>query len=91
LTAWVRTKDVEHSSEGADCGANVGVQFTTPQLQYPAQSGAVFGNTDGWQQVSVTFDTDDRKSADVLLQLGCYSGTTTGTVYFDDLQLERQN
>jgi hypothetical protein len=87
LTAWIRTESVAHSSEPYDRGANAAIQFMSPK-EAPIHSEPVFG-TSGWRQVSVEFETRDSIEIEVQLQLGGYSATTTGTAWFDDVQLKR--
>ncbi|MEY2483538.1 MAG: hypothetical protein QOK24_2066 [Verrucomicrobiota bacterium] len=89
LTAWVRTQDVAHSAQGeaADRGANIAIQFISPP-QNPIHSEPLFYTND-WRQASVRFSTDEAIDIEVQLQLGAYSSTTTGTVWFDDVRLNR--
>jgi pimeloyl-ACP methyl ester carboxylesterase len=88
LTAWIRTEDVAHSKdEMFDLGANLAVQFMSPQ-QDPIYSEPVFGTHD-WQQVAVRFSTTNSADVEVQLQLGAYSSATTGTAWFDDVELRR--
>jgi hypothetical protein len=87
LTVWIRTEDVAHSKERYDRGANAAIQFMSPP-QEPIHSEPVLGTSD-WRQVSVQFATSYMVEIEEQLQLGGYSATTTGTAWFDDVQLKR--
>jgi hypothetical protein len=89
LSAWIRTENVAHSksNETFDRGANIAVQCMSPQ-QFPIHSKSLFGTND-WQQLFLPFQTETWTDVEIQLQLGGYSGTTTGTVWFDDVQLKR--
>jgi hypothetical protein len=93
LSAWIRTRDVILTKEPEQRylrGANIAVQVTTPSPQFPTYSEPISGDTD-WHEVFVQFDTGDATDFNVLLGLGGYSAITTGTVWFDDVKLEREN
>jgi hypothetical protein len=80
LTGWVKTAGVAHTAELVDAGANLSVVGTWDHTT------AVVG-THGWTFVSLLV----RAPADGLLtvgaRLGYWAGTTTGTAWFDDIQL----
>ena len=80
LTGWVKTAAVAHSTEPVDAGANLSVIGTWDH------TSAVIG-THNWTFVSMLV----RSAADGVLtigaRLGYWAGTTTGTAWFDDVQL----
>jgi hypothetical protein len=89
LSAWIRTENVAHSNDTYDRGANVAIQFTSPTLQFPTYSQPFFGTSGRWQQVFIQFATTETIDADVVLEVGGYSALTTGTAWFDDIQLQK--
>jgi hypothetical protein len=83
FTAWVLTADVGHSQEANDVGANLSIDGTY------SWSEDLKGNND-WTPLSLNIMTGPADSAlTVELRLGFYSGTNTGTVWFDDAALQR--
>lgn len=82
FTAWVQTLGVGHSLEANDVGANLsvdGVYLWSENLK----------GTNDWTLLSLDIVTGPRDSAlTFALRLGCYSGTNTGIVWFDDAFLE---
>jgi len=47
--------------------------------------------TNDWTYVSIQFNTGDSETITVAARLGYWSGTTTGTAWFDDVELELVN
>ncbi len=83
FTAWVRTQDVGHSPEANDVGANLSVEGA-----YTCSEN--LKGTNDWTLLSLDIVTGSKDSAlTVALRLGFYSGTNTGTVWFDDASLEK--
>jgi len=81
MSVWVKTVDV--GEEGTGVGANLSVLNTFKH------STDYKGNTD-WTYIEYYGKTDkNQTSFTVCMRLGFYSGTNTGTVYFDDFQLEQ--
>lgn len=80
LSAWIKTRDVTHTPELHDAGANIGFWGTYDH------SPGLFGTND-WTYVSVTIDSGDRTELTVAARLGYWSGTATGTAWFDDVRL----
>ncbi|MBN1812922.1 MAG: hypothetical protein JXA14_13895 [Anaerolineae bacterium] len=80
LSGWIRTENVAPSEEGYDAGANLSVLdtwlHTTPLL-----------GTNDWTYVNLTFNSGDSNQVVIAARLGFYSGTTTGTAWFDDVRL----
>jgi hypothetical protein len=80
LTGWIKTENVEHSSQAVDAGANLCL-FGTWQ-----RTAGVFGTSD-WQEVRMTFNSGPTGSVTIGARLGFWSGVTTGTAWFDDLRI----
>ncbi len=82
LSGCIKTENVPHRTDGTDAGANLSIMGGW------VRSPGVFGTT-GWTCTSVTFNSGADTQVIVAARLGFYSGTTTGTAWFDDLQLEK--
>ena len=80
LSGWIKTKDVAHSNDAVDAGANLSI------LGGDERTPGLFGSND-WTFVSLTFNTEARTSITVAAQVGFEAGKTTGTAWFDDLKL----
>jgi hypothetical protein len=88
LSGWVKTEDVAHTSEPEDKGASFAVRWSgTTSLRFLV-SGGVFGTSHGWQLLRFYFETEENSLVTIMLQLGSYSGTTSGVAWFDDVNLE---
>jgi hypothetical protein len=81
FTAWVKTLNVGHSLEANDIGASLRVDGTYTMTQD-------LKGTNDWTQLSLDITTGAETTLTVLLRLGFTSGTNTGTVWFDDADLE---
>ena len=81
LSGYIKTVNVAHTSQSQDAGANLSI------LGGYTSTPALFG-TNGWKYVSVVFNSGSNTQVTVAARLGMYSGVTTGTAWFDDLQLE---
>jgi hypothetical protein len=81
LSGWVKTSGVAHTLEATDAGANLSFYGTW------THSVGVFGTND-WTYQSVLLTTGAETQLTVGARLGYWSGTTTGTAWFDDLRLE---
>jgi len=80
LSGWVKTENVSHTDSLVDAGANLclyGTWTRTPGL---------FG-TNGWTFVTLLFNSGPDTQITVGARLGYWSGGSSGTVWFDDLQL----
>lgn len=82
LSGCIKTENIPHRADGTDAGANLSLMGGW------IRSPGVFGTTD-WTCTSVTFNTGSDTQITVAARLGFYSGTITGTAWFDDLQLEK--
>jgi hypothetical protein len=80
LSGWIKTDNVGHTSDFVDAGANLSL-FGTYE-----RSAGVFGSQD-WTRNSLLFNSGDDEQVTIGARLGYWSGTTTGTAWFDDLQL----
>lgn len=80
LSAWIKTRNVTHTPELHDAGANIGFFGT-----YDHSPGLF--STNDWTYVSVTVNSGNRTELTVAARLGYWSGTATGTAWFDDVRL----
>ncbi|WP_347275599.1 carbohydrate binding domain-containing protein [Candidatus Kuenenia sp.] len=80
VSGWIKTENVAHSSQSVDAGANLSLFGTW------TRSEGLFGTND-WTYVSFVFNSGSDTQVTIAARLGYWSGTTTGTVWFDDLQL----
>lgn len=80
LTGWIKTENVTDSPELVNAGANLSLYGTW------TFSKGVFGTHD-WTFVTLEFNSEDMTAVTVAARLGYWAGTTTGTAWFDDLQL----
>lgn len=81
LSGWIKTIEVAHTGQTVDAGANLSVLGTN------ARTPALIGTND-WTYVSVVFNSGPTAgSLFVYARLGYFSGTTTGTAWFDNVQL----
>ncbi len=80
LSGWIKTEDVAHNSYIVDAGANLSLSGTWQRTP------GIFGTTD-WTYVHMRFETDDTGLVRIGARLGYWAGTTTGTAWFDGLQL----
>lgn len=80
LSGWIKTQQVAHSPQSVDVGANVSVfgGFT--------HSWGVLGTQD-WTPNGVLFNSGSSTELTIAARLGFFSGTTTGTAWFDDVRL----
>lgn len=78
FSAWVRTENLEK-------GSGQGALLNIHELQLESRSPAIEGTTD-WQQLVTEFDSGERTSVLLNLLFGGW-GASTGTVWFDDVEL----
>ncbi len=78
IAVQVKTEDVE-SGNGVNISAIDCMEY----------SDSVTGTTDGWQTLEVYVSTKTQASFDLSLCLGGYGNEAKGTVYFDDLTVEK--
>ncbi|MEO8256723.1 MAG: HYR domain-containing protein [Acidobacteriota bacterium] len=80
LSGWIKSEDVQHTSEIVDAGANLCLYGTFDHTT------AVTGTAD-WTEVRMTFNSGPTGSVAIGARLGYSAGTTTGTAWFDDLRV----
>lgn len=80
LSGWIKTQNVAHTNQSVDAGANLSI------LGLNARTPALIGTND-WTYVSVPFNSGNNTELFVYARLGYFSGTTTGTAWFDDIRL----
>lgn len=80
LTGWIKTEGVTHSPQVVDAGANLCLYGTF------TRTDGIFG-TRGWTPVRLVFSSGTESSLSIGIRLGFWSGTATGTAWFDDLRL----
>ncbi len=79
LTAWVATENIPAGTSGA----NVSV------LQGFVNSAALTGTND-WRLLQLNFRTHEAQhEATIAVRLGAYGDTSAGTVFFDEVRLEK--
>ena len=78
LSGWIRTKDV---TAGTGRGALLNIH------ELPGVATEAVVGTNGWRWVETVFDTGSRDRITVNALLGGW-GMSTGTAWYDDLQLE---
>ena len=81
LSGWIKTDNVGHTLELVDAGANLSLYGSW------TRSEGVFGTND-WTYRSFLFNSGDNDEITIGARLGYWAGTTTGTAWFDDLQLK---
>lgn len=81
VSGWIKTENVGHTVETVDMGATLSILGT-----WDEHSNALLGTND-WTYVSFAFNSRQRTEVTVAARLGFWSGTTTGTAWFDDLEL----
>jgi len=86
LSGWIKTENVAHTVETEDAGANLSV-YSLPHLRVFTYGGGLLGTND-WTYVSLSFNSGEVTEVIVAARLGYMCGITTGTAWFDDLQLE---
>lgn len=70
-------------------GAYFGVEFWNSSGYQYSQRAELIKQTDGWQRVSLTFTIPAGHELRIVLGLDNYGTNSYGTVWFDDLQLEK--
>lgn len=85
LSGWIKTENVGHTQQSVDAGANICLLTQYPPLAFVRTAG-LFGTND-WTQQYLTFNTLDLDFITVAGRLGFFSGTTTGSAWFDDFEL----
>lgn len=80
LSGWIRTEDVQHSAQAVDAGANLTLMGTWERTE------ALIGTND-WTLQRLRFNSGDSTTVTIGARLGFWSGTTSGSAWFDDLRL----
>ena len=86
LSGYIKTRDVAHTSDPVDAGANLSVEGASMGTWH--KSNGIFETKD-WTYISLVFNTADDTQVKVAARLGYYSGTCTGTAWFDNLRLRK--
>jgi hypothetical protein len=86
LSGWIKTLKVAHTVETIDAGANLSVDTYLPVTGWYTKTPPLIGTND-WTFVSVVFNSGDNNQLLISARLGIYWGTTTGTAWFDNIQL----
>jgi hypothetical protein len=81
LSGWIKTENVSNTSEINNHGAHLST------YGFWTYSTGFFGTND-WSYVSYLINTGSNTNIIVTARIGTYSGTATGTAWFDDLKLE---
>jgi len=79
LSGWIKTENVAHN-EGVDAGANLNLFGTFNRTR------GVFGTSD-WTYAGMPFNSGESGEVTISARVGFFAGTTTGTAWFDDLQV----
>ncbi|MBI2052803.1 MAG: hypothetical protein HYT34_00995, partial [Candidatus Ryanbacteria bacterium] len=74
LTGWIKTQDVANTREVSNVGANLVANMNTLA-------------PNDWTYQKVLFNSGDKSSVTIGASLGTWGGMTTGTAWFDDIQL----
>ncbi|MCP5096442.1 MAG: hypothetical protein GY943_12890 [Chloroflexi bacterium] len=82
LSAWIKTDNIVHVDGAVHAGANIGVYDPW------THSTGVYGTND-WTFVRVDFKTEAHSEVVIAARLGFWSGTVTGTAWYDNVRLER--
>jgi uncharacterized delta-60 repeat protein len=86
LRGWIKTVDVAPSGQAVQAGANLSILDVTLNSGFTFSSPPLFGDND-WTEVVLEFDSGAHTQLTVAARLGMYSGTTTGTAWFDHIRL----
>jgi hypothetical protein len=80
LSGWIKTQDVSHTDSLVDAGANLCMYGTWTRSQ------GLFGTND-WTYVTLLFNSGSSAQITVGARLGYWAGGSSGSVWFDDLEL----
>jgi hypothetical protein len=81
LSGWIKTENVSNTNEINNHGAHLST------LGLWTNSTGFWG-TNNWSYVSYLINTGSYNEITVVGRIGTYSGTATGTAWFDDMKLE---
>lgn len=88
LSGWIKTEGVERSGQAVQAGANLSILDQDLTETVFARAGDLLGDND-WTYVEMTFNSRQKTAITVAARLGFYSGTTSGTAWFDKIKLVR--
>jgi hypothetical protein len=88
LSGYIRTKDVEHSTEIVQAGANLSILDDLPGTGFFTFSEPLFGNH-GWTYRELRFNTGSNTQIRIALRVGMFAGTATGTAWFRSIKLNK--
>lgn len=80
VSGWIKTENVTHSTQSVNVGANLSLFGTW------THSAGLVGTHD-WTQIGFSFNSGGNTEVTIAARLGYWSGTTTGSAWFDDLQM----
>jgi hypothetical protein len=80
LSGWIKTENIAHVTGGVDAGANLCLWGTW-------QRTAALTGTNDWTYVRMIFNSGPTGIVTICGRIGYWSGVTTGTAWFDDLQV----
>ena len=86
LSGFIKTRNVEHTVEFVDAGANLSIIEDLPVTGAFTFSDPLIGNN-GWTYRQVQFNTGENAEVTVALRIGMFSGTTTGKAWFRKIRL----
>jgi hypothetical protein len=81
VSGYIKTENVAHSPQSVDTGATLSLMGTWDQHTRP-----LLGTND-WTYVSFAFNSGDSTQVTLTCRLGFWSGVTTGTAWFDDVEI----
>jgi len=88
LSGWVKTENVAHSPQLSDIGANLSL-FGSGYSSAFVSNGLL--GTNDWKYIELKFRTGSVTQLNIAARLGYFSGITSGTAWFDDLELTLAN
>ena len=80
LSGWIKTQSVANSAESTNAGANLCLQGASVRTR------PLVGTND-WTYVRLVFNSGATGQVTIGARIGFYSGTTTGTAWFDDIRV----
>ncbi|HET7219671.1 MAG TPA: hypothetical protein VFJ02_16560 [Vicinamibacterales bacterium] len=80
LSGWIRTENVARVTDGVDAGANLCLWGTW-------QRTSALTGTNDWTYVRLAFNSGPSGVVSICARVGYWAGVTTGTAWFDDLQV----
>ena len=84
LSGWIKTENVENSPQAVNAGANLSIMGSDDHIW--TRTPALLGTND-WTYVELLFNSQDNSELDIAARVGFYSGMTTGSAWFDQIEL----